>query len=39
MIAKSKDGTSIYYETVGNGQTILLLHGLGADHSIWEKAG
>jgi pimeloyl-ACP methyl ester carboxylesterase len=38
MYFKSKDGSKIYYETHGNKEnpTILMLHGIGADHDMWE---
>ncbi len=37
MIAKTSDGAEIYYETYGNreGIPVALIHGLGADHSMW----
>ena len=38
MILKNPDGTKTYYESFGDksSQTLLLLHGLGADHAMWE---
>ena len=37
MILKRPDGVRIYYETHGNREDtpVVLLHGLGADHSMW----
>jgi len=31
------DGESIYYETIGEGPTVVLTHGLGGNHAIWFK--
>ena len=36
---ESKDGSKIFYEVLGEGPTIVLLHGLGSDRSSWSKAG
>lgn len=38
MMLKRSDGVEIYYETHGNreGIPVVLLHGLGADHSMWD---
>lgn len=38
MMLKGSDGVEIYYETHGNreGTPVVLLHGLGADHSMWD---
>ncbi len=33
--ATSADGTSIYYETVGEGPDIVLVHGLTDSHGTW----
>jgi len=27
-----KDGTKIYYEDTGKGETVLIIHGLGSSH-------
>ncbi len=37
-ILTTPDGTEIYYETHGNrkGTPVVLIHGLGADHSMWD---
>ena len=46
MILKNPDGTITYYKILGdeatlkNGRTsktLLMLHGIGADHAIWEQ--
>ena len=29
------DHARLFYETVGSGRPVLLIHGLGLDHSIW----
>ena len=39
MFTTSNDGTQIYFEIIGSGETIVLLHGLGADHSVWSNSG
>ena len=39
MYITSNDKTRIYYEVIGSGITIVLLHGLGADHSVWINSG
>ena len=31
------DGTSLYYEVTGSGPAIVLLHGRGADHRMWQE--
>lgn len=31
------DGVSLYYEETGKGEPIVLLHGLGADHHMFQK--
>ncbi|MEA1943938.1 MAG: alpha/beta hydrolase, partial [Euryarchaeota archaeon] len=38
MIAKTSNGVEIYYETYGSreGMPVVLIHGLGADHSMWD---
>ena len=38
MILKNPDGTQTYYEAFGErtSETLLLLHGIGADHAMWE---
>ena len=36
---ESNDGTKIFYEVLGEGPTILLLHGLGGKRSNWSRAG
>lgn len=33
--ALAEDGTRLYYETVGDGPAILLIHGLGGNHAVW----
>ena len=38
MFITSNDGTQIYYKIIGSGETIILLHGLGADHTIWSNS-
>ncbi len=30
------EGTSLYYEVTGDGPAVVLLHGRGADHRMWE---
>ena len=35
----SKDGISISYEVLGEGPTIVLLHGLGSNRSSWARTG
>jgi 3-oxoadipate enol-lactonase len=37
-ILTTPDGTEIYYETHGDpeGVPVVLIHGLGADHSMWD---
>ncbi|MDB9529287.1 alpha/beta hydrolase [Oscillatoria sp. CS-180] len=39
MILKNPDGTQTYFEAVGNktDKPVLLLHGIGADHTMWYK--
>ena len=39
MILNNPDGTQTYFEAVGDrsGKPILLLHGIGADHTMWHK--
>lgn len=38
MIFENPNGTETYYESQGEqtSETLLLLHGLGADHSMWQ---
>ncbi|MEM9905041.1 MAG: alpha/beta hydrolase [Cyanobacteria bacterium P01_D01_bin.44] len=38
MILKNPDNTETYYETRGDStsETLLLLHGIGADHAMWQ---
>jgi pimeloyl-ACP methyl ester carboxylesterase len=38
MILKHPDGTETFYETRGDpaSSTLLLLHGIGADHAMWQ---
>ncbi|NER85374.1 MAG: alpha/beta hydrolase [Leptolyngbya sp. SIO1D8] len=38
MRLKNPDGTETYYESLGDrtAGTLLLLHGLGADHAMWQ---
>ncbi len=31
------NGIEMYYEVLGEGKPIVLLHGLGLDHSIWKE--
>jgi len=39
MIIKNPDGTQTYLETAGDpaGEAVILLHGIGADHKMWEE--
>ena len=37
MIA-SVNGINLYYEVRGNGRPLILLHGNGEDHTIFEEA-
>ncbi|MGB4596239.1 MAG: alpha/beta hydrolase [Anaerolineaceae bacterium] len=30
------DRARLFYETIGSGKPVLLIHGLGLDHSIWK---
>ena len=39
MFTKSNDNFSIYYDVVGSGPVILLLHGFGNDHTMWTETG
>ncbi|MCD1656028.1 alpha/beta hydrolase [Treponema zuelzerae] len=39
MFIKSNDNASIYYDKTGIGPAILLIHGLGGDHTIWNNSG
>lgn len=34
-IVRSPDGTEIAYKRVGTGTPIVLVHGAGADHTVW----
>ncbi|GAA3442686.1 alpha/beta fold hydrolase [Planomonospora venezuelensis] len=34
-VAKSEDGTSIYYERHGSGPAVLFIHGSGGHHAAW----
>ena len=38
MMLKNQDGTETFYRTLGDpsDDTLVLLHGLGADHRMWE---
>ena len=38
MVIENRDGIETYYEAFGDpeGEAIVLLHGLGADHAMWE---
>ncbi|MBE9103294.1 alpha/beta fold hydrolase [Vacuolonema iberomarrocanum] len=38
MILKNPDGTETYYEAIGSNDahTLVLLHGIGADHAMWQ---
>ena len=38
MIVENSDGTKTYVEEAGNSnnEAVLLLHGIGADHKMWE---
>jgi pimeloyl-ACP methyl ester carboxylesterase len=33
----SPDGANIYYETIGNGKTVVLVHGFATSGSSWKK--
>ena len=33
----SPDGTNIYYETIGHGKTVVLIHGFAVNGSSWKK--
>jgi predicted alpha/beta-fold hydrolase len=35
MYIRSSDGFQLYYDSIGSGPNILLLHGFGNDHKIW----
>jgi pimeloyl-ACP methyl ester carboxylesterase len=35
LTAKSRDGTAIAYEKNGQGPSLVLVHGTGADHTRW----
>ncbi|MFJ7727829.1 alpha/beta fold hydrolase [Neobacillus sp. NPDC097160] len=35
-LAQYDQGT-IYYEETGNGEPLILIHGVGLDHQMWEK--
>ncbi len=37
MLFKHKNGTQTYYETYGErtSPSVLLIHGIGADHGMW----
>lgn len=37
-VYKDINGTRVYYRTVGEGQPVILIHGLGADWEMWGKA-
>ena len=39
MFARSNDNYNIYYESIGYGPAILLLHGFGNNHEIWQETG
>src|SRR5260370_38472080 len=30
-------GVGIYYESIGDGEPVLLIMGTGADHSLWDE--
>jgi len=35
--ASTSDGTPIYYERVGTGPAVVLIHGLGGNHAVWYR--
>lgn len=35
--ARAADGTRIYYEKLGSGPAIVLIHGLGGNHAVWYR--
>ncbi|MFJ5717538.1 alpha/beta fold hydrolase [Neobacillus sp. NPDC093127] len=37
MSLATYDQGSIYYEETGNGEPLILIHGVGLDHHMWEK--
>lgn len=39
MAICSRDAVKVYYETIGKGPPVLLVHGLGQDSGIWRDLG